>query len=130
MSAILIWIASISARGRPKAWRCVGVPGRSVEARLPDANRLRSNAYASTIEGLHGYFEAFAELAEDISLWHVAILEVQFHGVRATNPQLFLFRADHEAGRAALNDEARNATVLHLLVGSGPDKRDVGHPSV
>jgi hypothetical protein len=101
-----------------------------VERALRQANHLRSDADPPFVQGLDRDFVAFARFAEDLGLWHAALLEDQLARAAGADAELVLLLPDNESLRAALDDEGGDAAVTGVRIDGREDDEDVGFVGV
>ena len=62
----------------------------------------------AVVEDLHGNFETFSWLSNDVLDWHRGVLEVDLCRVGALDAHLLLGRAMRNTAEGTLNDKRRN----------------------
>ncbi len=97
-----------------------------VHSALGDAESLASDTDTTSVEGLHGKTEAFAELTELTVLGDAAVFEDKFGSGRATDTHLLLFLSNREARVSLLDDESADTFGAKTLVGHSDDDEHVG----
>ena len=97
-----------------------------VERALRQAEHLRADADAALVERLDRDLVALADLAEHVGRGHDAVVEEQLAGAAGADAELVFLLADGEAGRAALDEERRDAVVAGVGIDGGEDDEEVG----
>ena len=121
-----------------KGLALVRVLQRHLIGTLCDAECLSGDADSGVIQGIHGDWEALADLTEHILHRNPAILEHQRAGVRTSDAEFVLLLADRESLKGLLDDERRRPTVLldaevrmvHILCEENVEvsTHSIGHP--
>src|SRR5215475_7351732 len=81
---------------------------RAFETELSAAERAGSDAEAPAVESRHGDGEALAFGADAVVDRHAAVLEMDCGGRLRMPPEFLLLAAERQAGRAPLDNEARD----------------------